>query len=204
MRFFALFSINTGLTGLTPTENTHPKRGNEVTNTAEIIRSSVTMKDACNMYGYTPDRAGFILCPIHNEKTASLKIYPGKNGWFCFGCCTGGSVIDFVMHIFGVDFRQAVVRLDNDFGLHLTEQPLDKTELLRLRRERTEKERKCAEFDRQYLEKVRQHREYVNVLNTQKPINKDGSPNETFMTALKERPYLEYWLDDQMRRFERR
>lgn len=163
---------------------------------AAEIRRRVTMKDVCAMYGYKPNRAGYISCPIHNEKTPSLRIYPGEGGWHCFGCGTGGSVIDFVMHVFGIDFRQAIVRIDNDFGLRLTDQQSDSGELLRLRRERAEKERKRAEFDRQYLAKVKQHCEYINVLKTKTPTKEDEQPDPEFLCALRELPYLEYWLDE--------
>jgi len=167
-----------------------------LTNTADIIRSSITMTDICNMYGYTPNHAGFIICPIHNEKTASLRVYSGQGGWHCFGCNTGGSVIDFVMHIFGINFRQAIERIDSDFNLHLTEHKASRAEIKRHNAERAEKERKRAEFERLYLEKLKQHREYIHTLKTQKPINEDGTPNAVFMHALKEQPHLEYWLDE--------
>lgn len=42
-----------------------------------------------------------------------------SRGWHCFGCHKGGSVIDMCMLWYGITFRQAVVRLDADFGLCL-------------------------------------------------------------------------------------
>ncbi|MBF0429287.1 MAG: hypothetical protein HQL94_10220, partial [Magnetococcales bacterium] len=47
------------------------------------------------------------LCPFHNEKTPSFKVDPKKRAWNCFGCGTGGSVIDFVMKIDGLTLDQA-------------------------------------------------------------------------------------------------
>lgn len=48
---------------------------------ADIICRTVTMRDVCAKYGYEPNRAGYINCPVHNEKTPSLKVYPGDGGW---------------------------------------------------------------------------------------------------------------------------
>lgn len=55
------------------------------------------MRSVLDHYGYTPNRGGYIPCPFHGEKTASLKIYKPGKGWACFGCHAGGSPIDFVM-----------------------------------------------------------------------------------------------------------
>lgn len=91
-------------------------------NTAQIIVQSVPMQDAVARYGFGPNKAGYIKCPFHAEKTASLKIYPGSRGWHCFGCGAGGDVIDFVKLLHGVDFKQALSILNADFGLCLPEQ----------------------------------------------------------------------------------
>ncbi len=55
-------------------------------------------------------------CPFHKDKTPSLIISPGKNLWHCLGACnTGGSVIDWVMKIENLGFKQAVELLQRDF-----------------------------------------------------------------------------------------
>jgi len=46
------------------------------------------------------------LCPFHREKKPSFTVWPG-GGWYCFGCGEGGDVIDFIMKILNVDFREA-------------------------------------------------------------------------------------------------
>lgn len=86
---------------------------------AQAIRDTVTMDQIMSLYGYKAKK-GFICCPFHGEKTASLKIYPNTGGWHCFGCDRGGSVIDFVMEHEGCDFRTAVVAIDKALGLKLT------------------------------------------------------------------------------------
>lgn len=70
--------------------------------------------------GVHVDRNGEALCPFHGDTNKSLHIYADPaRGWACFGCHKGGSVLDFAMQWYGITFRQAVVRLDADFGLGL-------------------------------------------------------------------------------------
>lgn len=89
---------------------------------ADRINQSVTMRDVCSMYGLQVDRGGFTRCPFHNEKTASMKVYNGPKGWHCFGCHKGGDVIDFTEMFFGLQFKDAVRKLNTDFQLGL---PID-------------------------------------------------------------------------------
>ena len=41
----------------------------------EIIKDRLTMREVLLHYGYEPNRAKFICCPFHNERTPSMKIY---------------------------------------------------------------------------------------------------------------------------------
>jgi DNA primase len=56
-------------------------------------------------------------CPFHADDTASLVITPVKNLWHCFGCQTGGGVVDWVMKLKGVSFRHAVELLKDESAL---------------------------------------------------------------------------------------
>src|SRR3990170_7654692 len=47
-------------------------------------------------YGCTPTRNNLIKCPFHEDKTASLQLYPKTNTWHCFGCSKGTDGIDFI------------------------------------------------------------------------------------------------------------
>ncbi len=55
-----------------------------------------------------PNSSGFIICPFHNEKSGSFKVYKEQNRFHCYGCQVGGDVIDFVMKQFELDFIEAV------------------------------------------------------------------------------------------------
>lgn len=105
------------------------------------IKERLTAERVSRRYGFEPSRSGYISCPFHLEKTASLKLYPGQGGWHCFGCGAGGTVIDFVMRLFGLSFPQALLRLNEDFDLGLTgRKPTrqEATEAVRRRQQETD------------------------------------------------------------------
>lgn len=51
-------------------------------------------------------RDGKVVCPIHADSDASMHVYGGTRGWFCFGCQRGGSVYDLAGGIWGLDTRR--------------------------------------------------------------------------------------------------
>ncbi len=61
------------------------------------------------------------LCPFHNEKTPSFHVSPDKQLFHCFGCGAGGNLIQFVMRIEGLDFRDALKTLADRAGMALPE-----------------------------------------------------------------------------------
>lgn len=85
--------------------------------TADDVKRAVPMRRLVERYGFEPNHGGYICCPFHHEDTPSLKVYDGDRGWHCFGCGEGGDQITFVRMLYGLDFRQAMLRIMNDFGL---------------------------------------------------------------------------------------
>lgn len=118
-------------------------------NAALEIKSRLTMAAVAEMYGFTPNRDGFLACPFHdggNERTPSLKVYPGHNGFYCHACTAGGSVIDFVMKLFNIPFREAVRKINDDFCLGLPLPHLSESEAARLsHRQAVQQERRRVE-----------------------------------------------------------
>ena len=100
------------------------------------IKNRINMIDVCKTYGFNIQRGNFICCPFHNEKTPSLKLYDGNRGFYCFGCGKHGSVIDFVMLYFGLDFKSAIIKLNDDFRLGLPiGQKIDRRKQLEMQRQ---------------------------------------------------------------------
>lgn len=165
---------------------------------AAVIKERLTMQQVAEHYGFHPNRSGFIQCPFHNgDRTASLKIYPGSGGFHCFGCNAHGSVIDFVMQLYGIDFAQAVIRISSDFGLDLTVRRAPSHIEAKIITERKQKEREQQEAEEEYNRMTQEYRRLWEA-------KREFAP-ETFLSgiyihplyaeALQRLPYLEYWLD---------
>lgn len=103
---------------------------------AEKIKSMVSMPEMMEQYGFRLDKAGFCKCPFHSERSASFKAYPGQRGYYCFGCGAHGSVIDFVMMYFGLSFKDALAKINEDFSLGLPiGEKLDRRKQLEMNRQ---------------------------------------------------------------------
>ena len=82
----------------------------------EEVKLNNPMPEVVRRYGIEINRSGFCRCPFHNEKTASMKIYP--TSFFCYGCGVGGDVIDFVRLYERCDFKTAFRMLGGEFDSH--------------------------------------------------------------------------------------
>ena len=89
---------------------------------AREIKERLTARDVFERYGYSVNARGYVCCPFHGEKTPSCKVYDGNRGYHCFGCGSGGDVIDLVRKLFDLDFKSAISKINADFGLLL---PID-------------------------------------------------------------------------------
>ena len=157
-----------------------------------VILDAVKMDDVCKLYGFAQNHAGFIVCPFHNEKTPSLKVYPGDGGWHCFGCGAGGDVITFVMKLFSITFKQAIVRLVNDFGIIVTGQDGKAiAELKKRRHERLKREIENKKADNRLL--LQHYRLHKITLDKRPNINDDELDAE-YADALHMLPYLDYLI----------
>lgn len=81
--------------------------------TSDEIKKMYSMRDILVRYGMHPNRAGFIRCPFHKEKTASMKIY--QDSYYCFGCGAYGDIFDFVSEMEDITFREAFFELGGTY-----------------------------------------------------------------------------------------
>lgn len=154
------------------------------------------MRQVAEHYGFEPNRSGYICCPFHHEKTASLKVYPDNKGFHCFGCGAHGTVIDFVMRLFDISFAQAVVRISSDFGLGLTTRRPTKREASRILEERERREREKEEEREQNRELDSEYRHWWEASKIFGPDQK--YPNyfhPLYVEAVKRLAYLDYLID---------
>ena len=60
-------------------------------------------------------------CPFHGEKTASFHVRPQNQTWFCFGCNSGGDVIDYIKRREGLNYPEAVHYLADRAGIEISD-----------------------------------------------------------------------------------
>ena len=76
----------------------------------EIIAANPLL-DYCQAQGWQLKKDGprwKCLCPLHDEDSPSFTINPEKGLWNCFGCKTGGSVIDLHAKLRGLSIGEAM------------------------------------------------------------------------------------------------
>ena len=81
----------------------------------EVVKQSVTAREAAELYGIAVGRGGMACCPFHDDRHPSLKL--NEDYFYCFGCGATGDVIDFVVRLFGLSSYEAAKKLAYDFGI---------------------------------------------------------------------------------------
>ena len=56
------------------------------------------------------------VCPFHKEVEGSFTVYSDSERFWCFGCGSGGDVLDFVQRMEGLTLPEALRRLDDGAG----------------------------------------------------------------------------------------
>lgn len=102
---------------------------NEVTEKNDIVSVvseyvNLSKRSGSNLFG---------LCPFHNERTPSFSVNQTKQIYHCFGCGKGGGVINFVMEIENLGYRDAVAKLAGRAGIPMPEEEYDPDSKLRAR-----------------------------------------------------------------------
>lgn len=67
------------------------------------------------------------ICPFHDEKTPSLRVY--VDHFHCFGCNTSGSPIDWVMKLEDVGFQAATRILAERVGISIDHKPVTRLQV---------------------------------------------------------------------------
>ena len=166
---------------------------------AADIRWMLTAQQVAEFYGFQVGRSGFIKCPFHaNDNTASLKLYDGEGGFHCFACGAHGSVIDFVMRLFDLNFRQAVLRINADFHLGLTSSKPDRAARSAALEARQEEQRRKDQAEENFRYMASERHYWRDVLDVFPPVRLGDTAyyHPLYVEAVKRLPYIEYWLDD--------
>lgn len=66
--------------------------------TAVSILDRVAIVDVLRLGGFEqPNRQGFLVCPLHAERSGSFHVIGNGKGFRCFGCGAKGGVFDLVV-----------------------------------------------------------------------------------------------------------
>ncbi|MEM9702037.1 MAG: DNA primase, partial [Planctomycetota bacterium] len=80
---------------------------------AQVIGESISLKSlrgGAELVG---------LCPFHDDRNPSMKVYPDRQTFRCWSCGAGGDVFTFVMKYDGLDFFSALKHLAQRAGLEM-------------------------------------------------------------------------------------
>lgn len=170
---------------------------------AVIIKESVSTPELFAYYGFERNRAGAVRCMFHQDNHASMKVYDGDRGYHCFSCKATGDVIDFVQQHFGLSFRDAISKINDDFrlGLPINSQ-MDDEQRRQLRREADERRRHrdavrkdrdrlykaCDDALAEWIRLDRQRTEYA-------PKGPSEALDDRFVEALQKIDYAAHVLD---------
>lgn len=108
------------------------------------VKEEVTARQVAEHYGFPPNTKGLCLCPFHQDKKPSLKIYPNGKGFYCFACGAGGDQIKLAALYMGVSNTEAAEELAVAFQI-----PVSVPTTYREKREfelKMKKRRKLADF----------------------------------------------------------
>lgn len=92
----------------------------------EEVKRDIRLGDVLTRYGiYHPDRISYrIPCPLHHGRDANFSVSEDSGLWNCFSVCgRGGSVIDLVAALEGIEPKEAVKKLATEF--HVTPAAMD-------------------------------------------------------------------------------
>ena len=142
--------------------------------TVEQIKDTVKMHNILHKYAIKCNKGGFICCPFHKEKTASMKIY--DSSYHCFGCGEHGDVIDFVKKYEQITFKEAFEKL----GGNTKPLTFKKTLNFYNERKKEEKQKREEEKRKKECEKIKDEAEclFYRYLET-----KAGSPERAEILA---------------------
>ena len=156
----------------------------------EVVKQSVTVREAAEMYGIAVGRGGMACCPFHDDRHPSMKL--NEDYFYCFGCGATGDVIDFTARLYDLSPKEAAEKLALDFGLAYDSQAPPRRRYVRQKTEA------------QKLKEKREHgwrvlANYYHLLRKWEtdysPKTPDEDPHPRFMEAIQKKDYMGYLLD---------
>ena len=156
----------------------------------EVVKQSVTAREAAELYGIAVGRGGMACCPFHDDRHPSLKL--NEDYFYCFGCGATGDVIDFTARLYDLSPKEAAEKLAQDFGL-----AYDSKAPVRRNHVRQKSEAQARKENREHAWRVLA--DYYHLLRKWEadysPRTPDEDPHSRFLEAIQKKEYMGYLLD---------
>ena len=155
----------------------------------EVVKQSVTAREATEHYGIAVGHGGMACCPFHDDRHPSMKV---DTRFHCFGCGADGDVIDFTARLYDLSPKEAAEKLAQDFGL-----AYDSKAPIRRNHVRQKSEAQARKENREHAWRVLA--DYYHLLRKWEtdysPRTPDEDPHPRFLEAVQKKEYMGYLLD---------
>lgn len=152
----------------------------------------VRTRDAAELYGFHPNKAGMIKCVFHQERTPSLWV---SDGYYCHGCGAKGDAVAFTAQAFNLSPKDAALKLARDFGIvydgkTTSAEIREKAEIVSIREQFEAAAHYFTTTAAYCCRKLRLWQKFLA------PRNQSETPNTYFVLAVRYLPELDYILDE--------
>ena len=155
----------------------------------EVVKQSVTAREAAELYGIAVGRGGMACCPFYDDRHPSMKV---DTRFHCFGCGADGDVIDFTARLYDLSSKEAAEKLAQDFGL-----AYDSKAPIRRNYARQKSEAQVRKEKREHGWRILTN--YYHLLRKWEadysPRTPDEDPHPRFLEAIQKKEYMGYLLD---------
>ena len=155
----------------------------------EVVKQSVTAREAAEFYGIAVGRGGMACCPFHDDRHPSMKV---DTRFHCFGCGADGDVIDFTARLYGLSPKEAAEKLAQDFGLSYDSKAPHRRSYVRQKSEAQVRKEKREHGWRVLTDYYHLLRKWEADYSPKTP---DEDPHPRFLEAVQKKDYTAYLLD---------
>ncbi|WP_418328223.1 LPD16 domain-containing protein [Ruminococcus sp.] len=155
----------------------------------EVVKQSVTVREAAELYGIAVGRSGMACCPFHDDRHPSMKV---DARFHCFGCGADGDVIDFTARLYDLSPKEAAEKLAQDFGLSYDNKAPPRRSYVRQKSEAQVRKEKREHGWRVLTDYYHLLRKWEADYSPRMP---DEDPHPRFLEAIQKKDYMGYLLD---------
>ena len=155
----------------------------------EVVKQSVTAREAAELYGIAVGRGGMACCPFHDDRHPSMKV---DARFHCFGCGADGDVIDFTARLYDLSPKEAAEKLAQDFGLSYDSKAPPRRSYVRQKSEAQARKEKREHGWRVLTDYYHLLRKWEADYS---PKTADEDPHPRFLEAVQKKDYMGYLLD---------